>query len=329
MKQFLTILILLSSLAGLGQTPKTISQHVEFTGNLNGIYFIADISPTQTRKISWSTISSYFYTKTQSDALYAALGHVHTFASLTSKPTTLAGYGITDAAGASHTHAFSSLTSIPTTVSGYGITDVYTKTQGDARYLQSYTETDPGVSSIIKNIPVSADATTNKYLNWNGSAYVRSQVAYSQVSGTPDLSGYQLTSNLSTVTTLGSSNTLYPSQLAVKTYVDNAVTAGGGYTDENAQDAIGTILSSEFTYSDATPSISINVIAASKITQDATIGLLPMQKNQPGTVSRTAMLTLQPLQASQPQQIILLFLLAAHGQAEHPHRLRQLFPWIT
>jgi PIN domain nuclease of toxin-antitoxin system len=96
------------------------------------------------------------------------------------------------------------------------------------------------------------------------------QVAYSQVSGTPDLSGYQLTSNLSTVTTLGSSNTLYPSQLAVKTYVDNAVTAGGGYTDENAQDAIGTILSSEFTYSDATPSISINVIAASKITQDAT-----------------------------------------------------------
>jgi hypothetical protein len=195
---------------------------------------------------------------------------VHTFTSLTSKPTTLAGYGITDAAGASHTHAFSSLTSIPTTVSGYGITDVYTKTQSDGRYLQSYTETDPGVSSIIKNIPVSADAATNKYLNWNGSAYVRAQVAYSQVSGTPDLSGYQLTSNLSTVTTLGSSNTLYPSQLAVKTYVDNAVTAGGGYTDENAQDAIGTILSSEFTYSDATPSISINVIAASKITQDAT-----------------------------------------------------------
>jgi hypothetical protein len=45
MKQFLTILILLSSLAGLGQTPKTISQHVEFTGNLTDVYFIADISP--------------------------------------------------------------------------------------------------------------------------------------------------------------------------------------------------------------------------------------------------------------------------------------------
>lgn len=31
------------------------------------------------------------------DTLYAALSHTHTFASLTSKPTTLAGYGITDA----------------------------------------------------------------------------------------------------------------------------------------------------------------------------------------------------------------------------------------
>ena len=33
-------------------------------------------------------------------------GHTHTFASLTSKPTTLAGYGITDAASSNHTHAY-------------------------------------------------------------------------------------------------------------------------------------------------------------------------------------------------------------------------------
>jgi len=36
------------------------------------------------------------YTKAESDALYSLLGHTHTFASLTSKPTTIAGYGITD-----------------------------------------------------------------------------------------------------------------------------------------------------------------------------------------------------------------------------------------
>lgn len=35
--------------------------------------------------------------KTYADTLYSALGHSHTFASLTGKPTTLVGYGITDA----------------------------------------------------------------------------------------------------------------------------------------------------------------------------------------------------------------------------------------
>jgi len=51
------------------------------------------------------------------------------------------------------------------------------------------------------------------------------------------------------------------------------VQIGGGtsYTDEQAQDAVGTILSSEFTYDDATPQISINSIAAAKITGLATV----------------------------------------------------------
>ncbi len=41
---------------------------------------------------------------------YAIASHTHTFASLTSKPTTLAGYGITDAANINHTHAYLPLT---------------------------------------------------------------------------------------------------------------------------------------------------------------------------------------------------------------------------
>ena len=43
---------------------------------------------------------------------------------------------------------------------------------------------------------------------------------------TSDLGVYELLSNKSTSTSLGTSNTLYPTQLAVKTYVDNAVTGG-------------------------------------------------------------------------------------------------------
>lgn len=47
------------------------------------------------------------------------------------------------------------------------------------------TELDPTVAALIKAIPVSADATTNKYLNWNGSAWIRKQIAYGEISGTP------------------------------------------------------------------------------------------------------------------------------------------------
>lgn len=51
-----------------------------------------------------------------------------------------------------------------------------------------------------------------------------------------------------------------------KGYLDTRLAAFNPYTDEMAQDAVGTILSSEFSYVDATPVISINAIAQSKIT---------------------------------------------------------------
>ena len=65
----------------------------------------------------WSKVHGWL------DEAFSTLNHTHTFASLTSKPTTLSGYGITDAASSTHTHTFASLTSKPTTLSGYGITD--------------------------------------------------------------------------------------------------------------------------------------------------------------------------------------------------------------
>ena len=49
------------------------------------------------------------------------------FADVTSTPTTVAGYGITDAFDG----VFASLTSKPTTLAGYGIADAYTQTQVD------------------------------------------------------------------------------------------------------------------------------------------------------------------------------------------------------
>lgn len=56
-------------------------------------------------------------------------------------------------------------------------------------------------------------------------------------------------------------------ELVDKKYVDDSIIAGGGYTDEQAQDAVGTILvdssTIDFTYSDATPSITGGVIDGS------------------------------------------------------------------
>lgn len=54
-------------------------------------------------------------------------------------------------------------------------------------------------------------------------------------------------------------------QVANKKYVDDEITAAGGYNDEAAQDAVGGILTDsseiDFTYNDATPSITASLVA--------------------------------------------------------------------
>jgi hypothetical protein len=101
-----------------------------------------------------------------------------------------------------------------------------------AGYLTSFTEVDPTVSDLIKAIPVSSDATTTKYYSWNNGSIDRAEIPYSVITGTPDLSVYELFSNKSTSTSLGTSNTLYPSQNAVKVYADTKQSAlsGTGYS---------------------------------------------------------------------------------------------------
>jgi hypothetical protein len=134
--------------------------------------------------VNWNTAFSWG----NHAGLYSLLGHTHTFASLTSKPTTLAGYGITDAAtsaqGANADTAF-----------GWG-------NHALAGYLTSFTETDPTVPSHVKAI------TTTNITNWN--------TAYSW--GNHALAGY-LTSFTETDPIWTSEKANY----ALKTYVDTSI----------------------------------------------------------------------------------------------------------
>lgn len=66
-----------------------------------------------------------------------------------------------------------------------------------------------------------------------------SSLEYSKITNAPNLGIYELSANKSTSTSLGTSNTLYPSQNAVKTYVDNAIAASpsGTVTSVTSSDA--------------------------------------------------------------------------------------------
>jgi hypothetical protein len=80
--------------------------------------------------------------------------HTHAFSAITGKPSTLAGYGISDAAPASHTHAFSAITGKPTTLGGYGITDAALSNHNHSgTYVES--ETDPIFTAWNKSTGIS------------------------------------------------------------------------------------------------------------------------------------------------------------------------------
>lgn len=128
---------------------------------------------------------------------YSKLGHTHAFSEIKGKPTTLAGYGVTDGVNtvtlsgsgnavtsasidghtltltkgstfslSGHTHTFASLTSKPTTIAGYGITDAYTKAQVN--------------STVAKYLPL-AGGTITGALTVNGIATFKSKVAIGDI----------------------------------------------------------------------------------------------------------------------------------------------------
>lgn len=96
--------------------------------------------------------------------------HSHSYSSLLNKPTTLQGYGITDAASISHTHTFSQLRDKPTTIDGYGIVDTF-KTYREVNFAPDVSgyyavmTTKSGIGDDWRHI-ISMDWSKNDSVNW-------------------------------------------------------------------------------------------------------------------------------------------------------------------
>lgn len=143
-----------------------------------------------------------------------------------------------------NTLAWSKITGTPTTIGAYGITDY--NSLGDVRWvlknssITGATKTKitfdakglvtagadlssgdiPDLSGIYQ--PLIIAGSTGQYYRWDKTF---GQIAYSEISGTPSLSGYEVTSNKATsFVTLN--NTLYPTTQAVVNYVTAANITG-------------------------------------------------------------------------------------------------------
>ena len=110
MKLILGLLLVTFAIA-CGQPDKTFTMPVRLSG---GFYVGTDptlylVLPTGGSSVTWATLpgkpSVFPPDLAITNPLYRPIAWVPTFAQLTAKPTTLAGYGITDASLATHNHS--------------------------------------------------------------------------------------------------------------------------------------------------------------------------------------------------------------------------------
>ena len=162
------------------------------------------------------------------------------FADLTGKPTTIAGYGITDAFDG----AFGSLSGTPTTLSGYGITDAATLAAPAFTGAVDFTGTTSvnftGATVTGLNFYTDSDvdthlntstASSSEVLSWNGSDYdwVAQSGGIASVADdtTPQLGG-DLDLNSNNITGTGNIN------------ITGTITSTGGFTGTTDFDTITT-----------------------------------------------------------------------------------------
>ena len=182
-----------TTLAGYGITDAMNTSHaangitLTNTSNWNTAYGWGDhvsagylTSYTETDP-AWTTASTSYYTKTNMQTSGSAQLH---FGNLTNTPTTISGYGITDAMSTSHAANGITSTNISNWNMSYGWGD-----HANAGYLTSYTETDPEWTT----------ASANYYTKTNMQTSGNAQLHFDNLSSRPiTLSGYGITDAMST-----------------------------------------------------------------------------------------------------------------------------------
>ena len=182
-----------TTLAGYGITDAMNTSHaangitLTNTSNWNTAYGWGDhvsagylTSYTETDP-AWTTASTSYYTKTNMQTSGSAQLH---FGNLTNTPTTISGYGITDAMSTSHAANGITSTNISNWNTAYGWGD-----HASAGYLTSYTETDPAWTT----------ASTSYYTKTNMQTSGSAQLHFGNLTNTPTtISGYGITDAMST-----------------------------------------------------------------------------------------------------------------------------------
>lgn len=222
------------------------------------------------KKVTWAnikaTLKSYF------DTLYQPLASVltNTTASFTTAlETKLNGIATgatandTDAnlkARANHTgtQTLATISDVTSSASELNILDGVTADTGEINKLDGLLPTTTElnyVDGVTSAIQTQIDSKTND-------ADVVHDTGNENVAGIKTFSSFPVTPS-------SAPSTDY--QTANKKYVDDSVTAGGGYTDEQAQDAVGGMVADtatiDLTYTDGTPELKADVKTAS-ITED-------------------------------------------------------------
>ena len=192
------------------------------------------------------------------------------FSSLSGKPTTLAGYGITDAFNGQ----FSSLSGKPTTIAGYGITDafdgVYSSLTGkptipaDVSDLTDTTNLLTGAAYTDASVDIhlnKSSATTGQVLSWNGTDFAWTTNSgggattlggLTDVSSTTPTSGQVLkwnSTNSEWEPALDATTGIGGSSYATEAYVDQKLTERGPHFSGDYNDLTNspTLFSGSFT----------------------------------------------------------------------------------